>query len=82
MPSSGMLRRVAVVRTVVLGVTYRLHHQGEKSSVLTRVYQRRHSSYILVNLMMETVRSSDSSVLTRLTRRHITEGEILQSLRS
>jgi hypothetical protein len=35
------------------------------------------SSLILVTLAMEAVRSSDMSVLTRATRRHIPEDEIL-----
>jgi hypothetical protein len=37
------------------------------------------SSLILLTLMMETIRSSETSVLTRATRRHIAEGDILQS---
>jgi hypothetical protein len=31
MPSSGMLRRVALVRTDVSEEMYRLHHEGDKN---------------------------------------------------
>jgi hypothetical protein len=36
------------------------------------------SSLILVSLMMEAIRSSETSVLTRDARRHIPEDDILQ----
>jgi hypothetical protein len=39
------------------------------------------SSLILFAIMMEAVRSSETSVLTRATRRHIPEGGILHSHR-
>jgi hypothetical protein len=39
-----------------------------------------HSSPILVTLMMEALSSSETLVLTRVTRRRIPEGGILQNL--
>jgi hypothetical protein len=64
MASSGMLRRVASVRTDV----------SEDFSVVP-------SSPILVTLMKETVSSSETSVLTRATRRNIPEDAIPHSHR-
>jgi hypothetical protein len=55
MPSSGMLRRAALVRTNVL---------EERSTSVT--------------LMMEMLRSSEMSVLTRATEHNIPEGGFLR----
>jgi hypothetical protein len=55
MASSGMLRRVAFVKTDVSVVS---------------------SSQILVALMKETLSSSETSILTRATRRNIPEDTI------
>jgi hypothetical protein len=38
------------------------------------------SSSILVTVMMEAIRSSETSVLTRATRRHVPEDGFLQSI--
>jgi hypothetical protein len=65
MPSTGMFRRVSVVRTEVrLLVTANVP-----------------SSLILVTLMMEVLGSSETSVLPRATRRNIPEDRILHSHR-
>jgi hypothetical protein len=70
MASSGMLRRVALVRTDVRSVRRLL----VTASVI-------HSSPILVTLMKEALSSSETSVLTRATRRNIPEDTILYSHR-
>jgi hypothetical protein len=64
MVSSGMLRRVALVRT----------DASEKPSAC---FIRVTSSPILVTLM-EALGFSETSVLTRVTRRNIPEDDILQ----
>jgi hypothetical protein len=64
MASSGMLRRVALVRTDELLVTANVP-----------------SSPILVTLMKKALSSSETSVLTRATRRNIPEDAILHSHR-
>jgi hypothetical protein len=63
--SSGMLRRVTLVRTDV----------SEEPRTFIRVPP------ILVTLMKEALGSSETSILTRATRRNIQEDTILHSHR-
>jgi hypothetical protein len=72
MVSSGMLRRVALARTNV----------SEERCVrrLLVTASAVPSSPILVTQMKEALRSSETSVLTRATRRNIPEDTILQTL--
>jgi hypothetical protein len=86
-----MLRRVALLGTGVpeecCGSIIRVTRIGELGTTLARyeVILLRlivtanvvPSSPILVTLMMEALRSSDTSVLTRVTRSNILEGGIL-----
>jgi hypothetical protein len=79
MMSSGMLRRVALVKTDV---------SEELSASILRSVRRLlvtvsvvHSSLILVTLMKEVLRSSEMSDLTRVSRRNIPEDTILHSHR-
>jgi hypothetical protein len=90
MGSSGMLRRVAVVRTDVseeLSVSIiRVTRIGELGTTLVPRSVRRllvtanvlTSSPILFTLMMKALSSSGISVLTRATRRKISEEGILR----
>jgi hypothetical protein len=86
-----MLRRVALVRTDVseerissiIRVTRILYYTVFLRSVLLLLVTANvHSSLILVTLMIEVIRSYETSVLTRVTRRNIPEACILESLRS
>jgi hypothetical protein len=92
-----MLRRVALVRTNVLqelsASIIRVTRNGELGTTLAvMVYLRSvrrllvttnivPSSTILVTLIMEALRSSETSVLTRATRRYIPKYGILHSRR-
>jgi hypothetical protein len=60
------------------GGTYRLHHQVEKNQQLL-VTANDPSWLILFNLKMEAIPPSDSSVLTRVTRRHVPENVIFNT---
>jgi hypothetical protein len=95
MASSGMLRRVALVRTDVSeefsASIIRVTRIGELGTTLAVTSNRRTlrivtgsvvpSSPILVTLMKEVLNSSETSVLTRATRRNIPEDAILHNHR-
>jgi hypothetical protein len=70
MASSGMLRHVALIRTDVSEELSSVHQLLVTVSVVP-------SSPILVTLMKEVLSSSETSVLTRATRRNIPEDAIL-----
>jgi hypothetical protein len=70
MPSSGILRNVAIVRADVSE-----ERSVRRLLVTTNVVP---SAPVLVTLMMEVLRSSEIYFLTRATRRNIPEEGILQ----
>jgi hypothetical protein len=91
--SSGLLCRVALVRTDVSeepGASFiRVTKIGELGTTLLRSVRRLlvaacvvPSSPILVTLMKETPDSSETSVLTRATRRNNPEDTILQYIQN
>jgi hypothetical protein len=75
MVSSGMLRRVDLVRNEVSEKLRSVRRLVVTGSIVP-------SSPILVTLMKEALGSSEMSVLTRATRRNISEETILHSHRS
>jgi hypothetical protein len=77
MASSGLLHSVALVRTDVSEELSVALHSVHRLLVTANVP----SSSILVTLMMEALNFSETSVLTRATRRTIPEDGILQSHR-
>jgi hypothetical protein len=77
MVSSGMLRRVALVRTDVseeLSASIRVTRTGELGTTVAVTSNR-------CTLMKEALSSSETSVLTRATRCNIPEDTILHSHR-
>jgi hypothetical protein len=78
-----MLCRAGLVKNRCFGETLRPHHRGciifLRSLLLLLVIANGPSSPILVTLMMEALRSSEMSVLTRVTWRDIPADDIFHS---
>jgi hypothetical protein len=77
MASSGILRRVALVRTDASEELRASFLRSVRRLLVTSSVVP--SSPILVTLMKEALSSSETSVLTRVTRRNIPEDVILQT---
>jgi hypothetical protein len=78
MPPFGMWRGVAS-KNGRFRETYRLHQRGVKNQrARNKVISNR--SLILFTIMVEAIRSIDTSILIRDTWRHIPEGGILQKI--
>jgi hypothetical protein len=83
MASSGMLRRVALVRTDISEelspYIIRVTRIGELGTTLLFTANVVSSLQILATLMMEVLSSSETLGLTRTTRRHFPGDSILDS---
>jgi hypothetical protein len=79
MPPSGMLRRVALVRTDVS--EERMASIIRATRIGDLITAGVPSSPVLVTLMMEAIRFSETLIITRDTRRNIQEDGILHSHR-
>jgi hypothetical protein len=75
MPSSGMLRHVDLVKSRRFGAIVFL--RSARRLIMDNVPR----SAILFTLMMEAIRSSETSILVRATWRNIPEDDILHSHR-
>jgi hypothetical protein len=79
-----MWRRFALIKTNV-SEKHHLHYQGEKNQRTRNNISSNYtanvvpSSLILLNLVMEAIRSSETSVLTTPTQGHIPEDGFIQS---
>jgi hypothetical protein len=78
MVSSGMLRRMALVRT---DVSEERNAVAFLRSVLRLLVTANVPGSPILVTVMETIRSSETSSLTRITRRNIPEDAILHSHR-
>jgi hypothetical protein len=79
MVSSGMLRRVALVRTDVSEEPTRVFLRSVRRLLVVASVVP--SSPIFVTLIMEALSSSETSVITRATRRNIPEYTTVHSHR-